>query len=170
MYSAHLATAAGRTTRIAAHSNRGQRDIGQRLGWCRGPHDRTVNADPLSTPGIAGLWATVPHGLPRTGPGTGTLVHLYTAAEIPVVPTFYRTRPHGGSRSDDRFLPFTGAPTAGLSDGLYVLDRVTGVIAAVIPAGPGFGAFVLTSLPLLSDDGKTLVYSAIDVWTRGALR
>jgi hypothetical protein len=130
-------------------------------GWCRGPHDRTVNADRLAWPGIAGLWATVPSGLPPTGPGTGSLVHLYTAVESPVVPTFYRTRPHGGSRNDDRFLPFTGAPTAGLSDGLYVLDRLTGVIAAVIPSGPGYGAFVLTSLPLLSDDGKALLYSAI---------
>jgi len=140
------------------------------VGWCRGPHDRTINADPMAWwPGVSGLWATVSRGLPRTGPGTGTLVHLYTAAEMALVPTFFRTRPHTGSESG-RFLLFTGSPVPSEGDGLYVLDRVTGVIEVIVPASPGRAGFYLTAMPVMSGDGRTVVYSGVEINAVGIVR
>ena len=136
-------------------------------GWCRGPHGRLETLDLAATRGVAGLWAVVSRPNQHNGAIAGTLVNLYTAAEVAVVTAFHRARPHPGSRND-RFVPFTGAPFPGMSDGLYVLDRVTGVIEAIVPARTGRPDFIHTGLVLMSDNGKTVVFSALEVSATGA--
>ena len=168
VYGAHLATA-WHTTRFAGLLYRRRSDDQSATGWCRGPHGRTVRLSTVAaTSGVAGLWAVVsrPDSAQRSGRRhAGAPLHGRRSARGPDVlpdPTASRraATTDVSCRSPALRLP-------GMSDGLYVLDRVTGVIEAIVPARPGRPDFILTGLALISDDGKTVVFSALEVSATG---